>query len=287
MKPLIPEETVKTEEAPNYEVLAAEERVRKEAIEARLKEKEAEFDQKMAALAQQRNQVVPQQEVATPQQQAAFELGMTEEEIAANPGAAMERMKTHMEQRDGQYREAITRAGYVMNNLAQTTHDSQVSSLRDRDFYENAEPMIRAYYEQNPREKIPGMGRTPDEVYNIVIGQNWKQWEKERQAKDPGPDPNLAQPPNLPTGRAPAAIETPLRPPGRSGTDTAPKEKEVKLSPEKEKIRKHYNSSFKTNISAAEWVAIESGKVLPKQAKGAADWQVHGRPDESVAAVDE
>ena len=59
------------------------------------------------------------------------------------------------------------------------------------------------------------------------------------------------------------------------------------MSENEEEIRQDYKTSFKTNISKAEWVAIASGKVLPKQDKGAADWQVHGRPDESRVAVDE
>ena len=289
MKPIISDQT-ETEKPtePNFEVVAAEEKVRREAIEARLKEKEAEWDRRMAAVESQRQPVVhqPVQEQPSPEQ-VAYELGMSAEEVAANPDEAFKKFENILNQRDSQYKEAIQRAGYVMNNLAQNNHETQVTSLKDRDFFDKAEPLIRAYYNENPREKVPGMGRTPDEVYNIVIGQNWKQWEKERQESSPPPDPNLSPPPLLQNNR-PQAIESPLPLSKQSVlSESSSREKDIKLSEDEESIRQHYNTSFKTNISKAEWVAISSGKVLPKQSKGAADWQVHGAPGDARAAIDE
>lgn len=290
-KPLIEDDQPKEEpKAPNYEVLAAEEKVRREAIEARLAEKEKQWEERQAAIEARMRQPTASA-AAEPQRQEpeGFDLGMSEEEIAANPGEAMARFQQHLNEQQGRFSEAIQRTGYVMNNLANRGFEQEVMSLRDRDFYDKAEPLLRAYYEQNPGEKVPGMGRSPEEVYSIIIGQNWKTWEQERQASNPGPDPNLAPQPSLATGRPPASYESPISPPPQpAGLPANTKsEKDVFLTPEEDDVRTYFNTTWKTNISKAEWAASREGKVLPKQAAGASDWQVHGRPSGAKTAVDD
>ena len=84
-KPLVNEEAPPQEAKPNYEVLAAEERARREEIERRLQEKQQEFETRMAEAERARassygggdRSIQPE---PTPEQQAAFELGLSEED---------------------------------------------------------------------------------------------------------------------------------------------------------------------------------------------------------------
>ena len=260
-------EEPKKEETPNYDVQLAEARVRQEEMEKRLKEKEQEWEARQAEYERQvRMASTPtaQPEMTHQQEQARIDLGITEEEVAANPAAYMNKIQDYLNAIYQNNQQTVQRASEVITGLADRTHKAELRALEKEDFYKYAKSDIEAYYDQHPEEKIPGQGKSPQEVYAQVVGNNWKSYYEKQAAEKAKEDKE--NPPPVPEPRTQQYTETAPRPTAPTGPDIHnEKPTEVILSKEEEEILKGYNMLDPgLRMTPAEWKAIKDGKILPK-----------------------
>ena len=225
---------------------------KEQEMQLRLAQMERDVERRFA-------QAQPYQGMSTQEaQQAAADLGMSKDEILADPDAALQKIYSHftnvIQERDQKF-------GQVLAGVADKTFQSEMRLLKNKDefpFYEDLKPHIEDYYSSNPREKVPGVGRSPSEVYELLVGRNWKVLDERRKQKEP----TAPIAPADEVTRLPSEPEPPTRTPAPEGPRQGRKKK-VELSPEEEKVRVSYNRDENTNISPEEWIAIRDNKVLP------------------------
>lgn len=286
-KPLVKNQEQKTEDQkPNYEAELAAEKVRREEMEKRLEEKSKEWDERQLAyeeqvrLANMRKPEAPQYyQPQNQEQQAMIDLGISKEDfINSGPEeqyAIMQRVQDYMNAIVQNNQQTVSRAGELIQGLSERTHKAELRALAEQPFYKYAKSDIEAYYEAHPQEKVPGVGKSPEEVYKLMVGENWESYYKKKEADAGDAEVRTAQgvpPPELIRKTQPS--EAPVRPNSPAGP-VEPKKSEVILTPEEEETRQIFNKLEPgLNISAEEWAAISQGKVLPKKMGSASDWQV-------------
>lgn len=292
-KPLIKDQTPEKKEEdpkPNPEADLAVERTKREALETILAEKGKQWDQmqeQLEELRRNRNNPEPQQQQVDAQtQQALINLGISEEEYASNPTQYIQRIQDYMN--------AMLQAGYqkdqywnsVATGLSERTHKAEMAALATKDFYKYAKSDIERYYEEHPDHKIPGMGPSPEEVYERMVGKNWEKYYSKRQEDNPT-QVEETTPTVVPVEKRTPQGEVPVRPTAPTGPSIHKKEKEIHLSDAEMEIMNHYNKLDRSlKMTPAEWKAISTGRVLPKQASGASDWQ-RGVPEGAHVTVDD
>ena len=195
---------------------------------------------------------------AMPAAQAQEELGLTSEDIAANPEKALSMLKEHIS-RETEARLEKKYSG-VISGLAEQVSGSQVEALRSKKYAADLIPLVEEYFQHNPQDRhIPGKAT---EVYERLVGKNLDALEKRestRGAMDKGySNPNRVEEPSFRSAGA-------LRVEGGGEDD-----ENAQLTEAEEETRKQYNA-YGANISKKEWVGISSGKVFPKNR--ASDWQ--------------
>lgn len=260
------------------EVQAEAERKQQE-LEAKMQQEKAVLDAKMEALERnvgQRFAERPQTVAPAAATQAREELNLSDEEILANPRAAVARVADHITQQ--RLAEQNTRNAEIFGNLADTAYRSQIQMLSQKEFYADLQPFIDDYFTRNPQERLTS-GR-PEQYYNELVGANItelnaRKAQRDAEVKEAAADgderefdtrqraasPNLSTP--GPRGLEDASNE------GNTDADLLGKDADVK-----QELIGIFNE-LGVNLSAKEWSEIEAGKVFPK--KIAADWQAGGR----------
>jgi len=282
-KPLVGNQEKKSEEKPNYEVELAAQKARNEEMEKRMTEKSKEWDERKLAydeqvkLANMRKDTPPQYQSQQPDQQAMIDLGISKEDfVQSGPEeqyAMMMRVQDYMNAMRQESQQTVSRAGQLIQGLSERTHKAEVRALVEQPFYKYAKSDIEAYYDAHPQEKVPGVGKSPEEVYKLMVGENWESYYGKKQSEAPAVEGSPGVIP--PEQRPKVQTETPVRPNAPTGPNIHTKKTEVTLTPEEEETRRIFNKLEPgLNISAEEWVAISSGKVLPKKMGHASDWQV-------------
>ena len=265
-----------TDKAPTVEEVQAEAERKQQALEARVSQEKAVLDAKMEALERNVGQRFAERpQTVAPAQQAREELNLSDEEILANPSAAVARVADHITQQ--RLAEQNTRNAEIFGNLADTAYRSQIQMLSQKEFYADLEPFINEYFQKNPQQRLQS-GR-PEQYYNELVGQNINELNKRKaqrdaeakEAADGGEERDFdkrqrAASPNLST---PGLRVEDDDEEGNSETDMLGKNADVK-----QELIGIFND-LGSNLSAKEWSEIEAGKVFPK--KIAADWQSGGR----------
>lgn len=265
-----------------------EELERLRAAEAQWKDQEAErqkqeADARIRALEdqmRQRYQAV-RQNAAPPQEQtyaAQQELGLTDEEILANPKEAIERMAQHIAQKElAAERQQMTQ---ILGHQVRRGFDAEMGSLSQEPYFRDLEATLHEYFQQNPQEAI--VAGSVKRKYNELVGENLAYLTKlaaERQAAEA-----VAQERETATQAQSVqnrVVEPQIRPGSVEKTKTSEKEFSLDPNPARAKEKQRLIDEFNrhgANLDEKEWIEIEEGRALPK--KMSADIQLgYGGPN--------
>jgi hypothetical protein len=245
-------------------------------VDSRLSEMERAMQEKYRAVRQAPS--APQPE---PAYQAQQELGITDEEILANPRAAIERISEHIaNQRLSQMQDGVVQ---VLRHQVKRGFDSEMESLRNHPYYNDLAPVLREHFDANPHEMIEA--GAVKRRFNELVGENLDTLTKlaaEREAKrkvDEESQRLSEQPGAIARNRV---VEPSIRAgsaPLQSSPSQKEKETELDKDPSRAAAKRDLIDIFNRvrpglDLTEEEFVAIEKGDVFPK--KVAADYQVRG-----------
>lgn len=201
------------------------------------------------------------QEVPQEAQVAVNDLGLTEEQILADPTGAIAKIAAQIRQRDEAMREYQQRVGNVVGNLAKSTFKAEMESLKSERFSEWLTPYVEDYFRKNPEEAFKeGAVRN---VYNQLIGQNYGELERLEREKV-----------GVPTQTRERVVEPSVR---QSYSNVAPPTSQTNILPEDEMfmLESHNRKSPEQyRMTPEEWRDIRQGRKYPKAIS--TDIQVRG-----------
>ena len=158
--------------------------------------------------------------------------------------------------------------GNAIGNIAGTVFDVQMDRMGDREFFGDLEPLIREYFEANPKE-VHVNGKI-EEVYERLVGKNYDELKKRQKPTEDAPTGGDVSDSKSRYRQQSRVVDAPVQ----AGTlSNRPKEgqKEVVLDQAREDMRQKFEG-LGVEMSPEEYADIESGKKYPK--KFAADIQV-------------
>lgn len=274
---VVPDATEEKNEGPTVAEVQADAERKQAEFQAKVAQEKAVLDAKMEALERNVGQRFAErpQTVAPAAQQAREELNLSDEEILANPKAAVARVADYITQQ--RLAEQNTRNAEIFGNLADTAYRSQIQMLSQKEFYADLEPYINDYFQRNPQERLTS-GR-PEQYYNELVGANAGELYKRKAARDAEAAAAAEDGDEREFTRQRAASPN-LSTPGLRGpeADDGVEDSDVELLGDHADVKAELIGIFNelgVNLSAKEWSEIEAGKVFPK--KIAADWQSGGR----------
>ena len=183
-------------------------------------------------------QYVPYPVAAQPEQQ-----GLTEAEILADlPGALQSVAQQAAYEREQAVRQEMS--GHLAT-LYERDFERDFKDLGAHPYFKHVESELKDYFAQNPAAKLQP-GRLKDE-FNRLVGSKI---DVIRQAEAPLPEVERVR-----------AVDHAIPVSNSPVPSSAPK-KQVKLDDAREELRQLYNRDFGINMSAEEWIAIESKKIL-------------------------
>lgn len=164
----------------------------------------------------------------------------------------------------------------VVQNMARSTFESNMDRLsRNAEFYDELEPLMREYFQDNPDE-MHVAGRV-EEVYERLVGKNYsvlRDMKKSTRAELEQADDDGGESISRSKSRfrqQSRVVDAPVRTASPSGRAKSGKKKEVVLDDARERERQRW-IGLGIEITPEEWVDIEQGRRYPK--KYAADLQV-------------
>lgn len=269
----------KDPEAPTVAEVQAEAERKQQELEAKMQQEKAVLDAKMEALERnvgQRFAERPQTVAPAAATQAREELNLSDEEILANPRAAVARVADHITQQ--RLAEQNTRNAEIFGNLADTAYRSQIQMLSQKEFYADLEPYINEYFQRNPQERLTS-GR-PEQYYNELVGANITELNSRKAQRDAEVKEAASDGDEREFEKRQRAASPNLSTPGPRGPESDSDEgnTDAELLGKDADVKQELIGIFNelgVNLSAKEWSEIEAGKVFPK--KIAADWQAGGR----------
>lgn len=251
---------------PSPEEVAAQKEAEIAALKAEMAQKEAAFAARFDGLERLvgegfRNRATPAAPVP-PDTTAAYaaqqDLGLTDEEILANPAKSFEKIRDHLR---NQIRAEMTQEyGAAFNNLTVTAFQSQVEALRADPYFEDLSGALIQYFQDNPQEaSIAGQVRR---IYNELIGVNIGELQKRAEARKQLAEP---APPVAPAAR-PRAVEPSLRAPV-TPTPMPPEARNAPIIDEAEANMMEAFNKVRPGLfkDEAEWAEVAQGKRFPKK----------------------
>jgi hypothetical protein len=218
----------------------------------------------------QANQSAPTAPDASPSYQAQQELGITDEELLANPTQSMRQIAEHVAAKMNA--ESMQRVGAVVGNLANTTYEMELKELSTHPYYVHLEGQLRDHFRNNPTEYTnnPGAMRRK---YNELVGANLtdlQRIQEEATEADISNSTNAAPATRTPSRTRVVEPNLPVNSPAPGNVRGTKKEAPV-LDSARQELMDTFNA-FGLNMNAEEWLEIEEGRALPK--KVSADIQV-------------
>lgn len=161
--------------------------------------------------------------------------------------------------------------GGVIGNVAGDVFELKLDRMKNREFFEDLEPLIREYFEDNPQE-IHVQGKV-DEVYERLVGKNYEYLKGKSKNDDVEPEGGgeSASAAKSRFRQQSRVVDAPVRTASPSGRRDAEGKKPVVLDERRESVRKTFEG-LGVEITPEEWADIETGKKYPK--RYAADIQV-------------
>ena len=242
------------------------------ALKGEMAQKEAAFDARFSGLERMvgdsfRNRNAPTAP-APPDTAAAYvaarELGLSDEEILANPVKSFEKIRDHL--RVQIKHELAQEYGETLQNLTVTAFGAQVDALRSDPYFADLEGALVQYFQDNPNEaKTAGQVRR---IYNELIGVNHTELQRRqaarKEAQTPAPEPAPART---------RTVEPSFRAPSAPVPEVTPKPAVAALAEDEQAMMDAFNKVrpglFK---DTGEWAEVAEGKRFPK--KIASDIQV-------------
>lgn len=250
---------------PTPDELLAVEREARARMEQEGRERQAAYEARLEQLERQTRQPQPYMTA----EQAQKELGLTADDIAKDPEAALTALEEHIRRKTTA--EIEQKYGGIVAGLASQSFQNEMESLKGRKYWAEAEKEVTRYFQENPNE-VYTPGRAKD-VYSYLVGQNVEKYEAARAAQEEK-DKSFSRDRMASSATRPVYDE-----PIRRAAPSEPKgsEAEPELSEAEELVRQKYNA-LGANISKREWVAISEGKLFPKTSQSS-DWQQGWRKD--------
>ena len=219
------------------EIEAARSQAKAEAMERFLQQ----------SFARGRSEAPPQEAVRAQQ-----DLGLTEEEILADPTGSIAKLSDHIRRQNEAMVEYQNRANSVIGNLAKSNFKSEMSALGKERYAEWLAPYVEDYFRNNPEEAFKdGSVRR---IYNELVGQNIEELERLHKEK--------AVPPGQVNRERVIEQST-----GASNYSPEPPRKETSALPEDEMfmLSEHNRRAPQYAMTPEEWADIRSGKKFPKK----------------------
>jgi hypothetical protein len=207
---------------------------------------------------------------------AQQELNIKDEELLdpQTAPAVIRRIAEHQAQKIAA--EQDSRYGSVIGNVAGDVFELKLDRMKGREFFEDLEPLMREYFEDNPNE-LHVHGKV-EEVYERLVGKNYEVLKSRRPTND-DPDMDPSEDSHLTdVGQAKTryrqqsrVVDAPVQTSSPSGRAGEKGKKPVVLDQAREENRRLFEG-LGVPMTPEEYVDIESGKKYPKQY--AADIQV-------------
>lgn len=243
--------------SPTAEEMLAREREERYKLEQRFAVAEAEARARFEMLDRRQYNAQPAMTAADAQK----DLGITAEEIAADPDKALKLLSEHI--RKETLREVESKYAPIVTGLAEQSYSAQVEALRNRKYAQDLMPLVEEYFQHNPQDRYtPGKAQ---EVYERLVGKNLDELQRRESARVPdiqkNYSPSRVDEPSMRVGGAP------LRVGGESeGSDWS-----KPFSKEAEEVAYQTWKGLGVIDNRKEWRMIHEGRVFPKDI--AADWQ--------------
>jgi len=249
---VLKEPEVKAPAGPTAEDMLAREREERRQLEQRFVAAEADARARFDMLDRRQ---APTMSAAQAQQ----ELGLTAEDIAANPDKALAMLEEHITQKTEARLEK--KYGGQLNALSSRAFSSDVEALKGKKYAADVVPLVDEYCRANPQEmNTPGKAT---EVYERIVGKNIEELQRRDASRGGSMEKNYTS--------SARTEEPPLRQAGSLRVDAAEDtDADGALTEAEEATRLSYNA-YGANISKKEWAAIAGGKIYPKNR--ASDWQ--------------
>ena len=238
---------------PTAEEMLAQERAERMKLESRFAAAEAD--------ARARFDMMDRRQYAQPVMTAAEaqrDLGLTAEDLAADPEKALKLLKDHI--RKETLAEVESKYAPMVTGLAEDAFATKMEALRNRKYANDLMPLMEDYFQANPQERTP---RKVEEVYERLVGKNLDELQRRESTRSADMPKNYlpnarVEEPSLRAGGAPLRVE------GDSAEPTA-------TLTEMEEQAFQYWKRLGVIDNRKEWVEISKGNVFPKSVS--ADWQ--------------
>jgi hypothetical protein len=201
---------------------------------------------------------------------AQQELNITDEELLdpKTAPAAIRRIAEHQAMKMAA--EQDTKYGGVIGGVAEDVFELKLDRMKDREFFEDLEPLMREYFEDNPSE-LHVRGKV-DEVYERLVGKNYEVLKSRRSTNDdPEPTGGDVTAAKSRMRQQSRVVDAPVRTSSPSGRAGDKSKKPVVLDKAREETRLLFEG-LGVEMTPEEYADIESGKKYPK--KFSADIQV-------------
>ena len=210
-------------------------------------------------------QTAPQ---ASPSYEAQQELGITDEELLANPTTSMRKIAEQVGVRLNA--ESMQRVGAVVGNLANSTYEMELKELSNHPYYASLEGSLRQHFRNVPQEYTNSPGSLKKK-FNELIGENLTELQRlevESGADVANSDAQISGATNAaPATRSPRAraVEPSINVSSPSPRTPGPaKGGKVALDDARTEMMETFNA-FGLNMTPDEWLEIEEGRALPKK----------------------
>lgn len=237
------------------------------ASDARFEQMERDMERRFAA---NQNQGPQADDMYAAQQ----ELNIKDEELLdpQTAPAAIRRIAEHQAQK--LVREQDTKYGSVIGNVASDVFDLKMDRMRSREFFDDLEPLIREYFQDNPTE-LHVQGKV-EEVYERLVGKNYEVLKSRKTSNDELDDDVSSTGQDVTAAKSRVrqqsrVVDAPVRTASPSSRTRREEKKPVVLDDAREAERKRFEG-LGVELTPEEWQDIETGNKYPK--KFAADIQV-------------
>jgi len=253
---------------PSSDALLAQKDAELQALKQEMAQKEAAFDARFQGLERMvsdgfRNRATPVAPAPAVDAQAAYraaqDLGLSDEEILANPLKSFERIRDHL--RDQIRAEVTQEFGGRLQNLAVTAFTAQMDALKSDPYYEDLKDALVQYFQENPGEaENPGQIRR---IYNELIGVNIAELQRRQATRAEKAAESAPAPAPVPRARA---VEPSYRAPSAPLPEVAKPAPAAEIDEAEAAMMEAFNKVrpglFK---NTGEWAEVAQSKRFPKQ----------------------
>src|SRR3990172_265647 len=224
------------------------------AFDARLHEFERGINRQFQSIRQQPH--VNQQDAYQAQQV----IGLTDEQVLANPTAAIQAIADSIAQRRAA--ELARVQAPVLQDLAEQAFEGQLAGLKSHPYWEDLKGAMDDYFAENSSDKyVRGMAK---KIFNELIGENLDELQKRTIARQLANEREQDRTAAEARGNLSPVRQRSVEPAMRSSGNAPVPKPAVKLDDAREAVMRSFNA-LGVGLTAEEFDGIESGKLSPKK----------------------